>query len=134
MQLAPRAGALIRLGTKDGADPVTSPLTAMNLHEVLYGQIPGHNLTDGTFYCHVHTKHRDGRTTRSWQRFSHEVIARANAQCQLRYEGCTYHATTPTRSAKANTPSTTTSTRQPARAATNSCTPGTATATTKTRS
>jgi len=33
------------------------------------------NLTDGTFYCHAHTKKRDGRTTRSWERFSSPVKA-----------------------------------------------------------
>ena len=46
-------------------------------------------LTDGRFYCHVHTKHRDGRGTRSWERFSREVISRTNGHCQLGYEGCT---------------------------------------------
>ena len=47
------------------------------------------NLTDGTFYCHVHTKHRDGRTTRSSERFSRTIIANARGRCQLAYQGCT---------------------------------------------
>jgi hypothetical protein len=36
-----------------------------------------------------HAAKRDGRNRKAWRRFSKQILAAANGQCQLRLPGCT---------------------------------------------